>query len=73
MAVLQIIEGDTVTYFRDYIAGRLFAQGLALSNCAASFKSIESSPNLPENITPIGKPSADQCNGTDIEGCPVTL
>ena len=51
-----------------YIGGRLPAQGFAFSSCAANLNSVASSPNLPENITPIGKPSADQCNGTDIEG-----
>jgi len=52
----------------NYTGGRLPAQGLAFSNCAASLNNEASSPNLPENITPIGNPSAGQCNGTDIEG-----
>ena len=51
----------------------ILAHGFAFSSWLANLNSVASSPNLPENITPMGKPSVDQCNGTDIEGWPVTL
>ena len=47
--------------------------GISCSSCAARRNSVASSPVRAVNSIPIGNPSAVQCSGSDMEGCPVTF
>src|SRR5712692_12040230 len=53
--------------------GRRSAQGCACSSCAASRKSVASSPKRPKKCEPIGNPCPFQCKGTESAGWPVRL
>ena len=57
--------------FQADIGGRRLTHGRASSSCAASRKSVASSPKGPANCTPMGILSLFQNNGTDMAGCPV--
>ena len=61
-------EGQAAPY---EIGGRRSVQGRASSTCAARRRRRASPAGGPIACTPIGRPSSDQCSGSDIAGSPV--
>src|SRR5271168_4906237 len=66
--MLKNFHGAAATECDPQKTGIRCAQGWAASNWLASRSNTPSPPNLAENCTPTGNPSAPQCNGTDIAG-----